>query len=301
VLALAQAAWVRQKLEERYSGSRVEIVTIKTGGDRFFDAPAEAIPGKGVFVKEIDEALLAGRIDLAVHSMKDLPVELSSGLEMGAVPEREDPSDVLVCLGGGSLQRLKPGARIGTESLRRRAQILYYRGDLVVVGIRGNIDTRLRKLEEKEVDGLILALAGLKRIGQTDRVSEVLPPEVCLSAPGQGALCLEVRRGDPVGDAIAFLRHAPTAFEVLAERSLLRHLGGGCQIPIGARAWASGNSLRLSAVVADPDGRRLVRGEVSGEAEGAEELGHELARQLFQKGARELLAAAPASLKETGA
>lgn len=289
-LALAQAGWVRRKLEERDPGIRVETVTIKTGGDRFLDTPIQAIGGKGIFVKEIEEALLRKKIDLAVHSMKDLPTEITAGLTVAVIPEREDPRDVLVSLGRRSLRDLPSGARVGTGSLRRRSQIINYRPDLAAAPIRGNIDTRLKKLDRGEVDALILAAAGLKRIGCESRISEYLSPEICLSAVAQGALGLECREGDAVTAQIAFLQHLRTAQEVLAERSFLKRLGGGCQIPVGARAWADGERIKIMGVVSDADGHKLFRGELSGQAGKAEQLGRELAERLLQDGAEEVLA-----------
>ncbi|MGH7773321.1 MAG: hydroxymethylbilane synthase [Candidatus Binatia bacterium] len=289
-LALAQVGWVRRKLEERYPGLEVETVTIKTSGDRFLNTPIKAIGGKGIFVKEIEEALLRKEIDLAVHSMKDLPTEIPFGLTVAAIPEREDPRDVLVSVDRKPLEALPSGARVGTGSLRRRAQILHYRHDLSLLSVRGNIDTRLKKLDQGEVDALIMAVAGLRRIGQEERASEYLAPEICLSAVAQGALGLESRDGDPVIDEVAFLHHLPTALEVMAERGFLKRLGGGCQIPVGACAWMSGDQIRLMGVVADVDGRKLFRGEISGPTEKAEKLGQELAERLLRKGAEEVLA-----------
>ena len=288
-LALAQAGWVKQRLEEKHSGLRVEIVTIKTSGDRFLNSPIKAIGGKGIFVKEIEEALLRKEIDLAVHSMKDLPTEIAAGLTIAVVPEREDARDVLVSAARSSLKELPAGARIGTGSLRRRAQLLYCRADLEVLPIRGNIDTRLRKMDQGEVDALVMAAAGLKRLGLEGRVSEYLPPETCLGAVAQGALALESRDNDPVIESVAFLDHPPTALEVTAERSFLKRMGGGCQLPVGARAWIGGDKLRLMGVVADPAGRRLFREELEGRAEQPERLGQTLAERLLTLGADEVL------------
>jgi len=288
-LALVQAGWVKLKLEERYSGIGVETVTIKTSGDRFLNTPIKAIGGKGIFVKEIEEALLRKEIDLAVHSMKDLPTEIPAGLRLLAVPEREDPRDVLVSLDNRPLKDLPQGARIGTGSLRRQAQILYHRPDLSVQPMRGNIDTRLKKLERGEVDAVVMAAAGLKRIGRENRISEYLSPEICLSAVAQGALGLEGRDGEPLMDEIAFLHHLPTSLEVEAERGFLRRLGGGCQIPVGARAWASEDRIRLAGVICDVDGSKLFRGEIAGSAKDAEKLGQELAERLLKDGADEIL------------
>jgi len=288
-LALAQTDWVKRKLEERYPELRVEVIVIKTSGDRFLTAPIAAIPGKGVFVKEIEEALLKEEIDLAVHSMKDLPAETTPGLAIAAIPEREDARDVLVGVAERPLKDLAAGAKIGTGSLRRRAQILHYRRDLSVEPIRGNVDTRLRKLDAGEVDGLVMAAAGLKRLGLEKRVTEYLPEEICLGAVAQGALGLESRRDDGVIGWVEFLRHRPTMLEVAAERALLARLGGGCQLPVGARARAEGERLRLAGVVADPDGDKLFREESEGAAAEAENLGRALAERLLAGGADKIL------------
>lgn len=289
-LALAQTAWVKRMLEERYPELRVETITIKTSGDRFLDTPATAVGGKGIFVTEIEEALLRNEIDVAVHSLKDLPAEIPAGLVVAAVPEREDPRDVLVSLNRRSLAGLPSGARVGTGSLRRRAQILHYRRDLSVQPIRGNIDTRLKKLDRGEVDALIMAAAGLKRMGWEDRISEYLAPEICLSAAGQGALGLESRHRDPAKDEIAFLHHFPTALEVMAERAFLARLGGGCHIPVGARAWFDGRKIRLMGMISDVDGEKPLRAEISGDAKEAGELGKEMAQRLLREGADQILA-----------
>jgi hydroxymethylbilane synthase len=289
-LALAQAAWVKQRLEERYPEDKVETLIIKTSGDRFLDTPVQAIGGKGIFVKEIEEALLRTEIDLAVHSLKDLPTEMPEGLTLAAIPEREDPRDVLISSSHARLGNLSAGARIGTGSLRRRAQIAHYRRDFSILPIRGNIDTRLRKLDSGEFDALVMAAAGLKRMGLEHRISEYLAPEICLSAVAQGALGLESRDGDWAMEKIAFLRHIPTAMEVMAERGLLRRLGGGCQLPVGARAWFDKGKIRLMGMVAEVDGAKLVRAELSGETDRVERLGEELAERLLKLGADEILA-----------
>lgn len=287
-LALAQTEWVKRALEERHPGLRVEIVKIKTSGDRFLTSPILAI-GKGIFVKEIEEALLEKKIDLAVHSMKDLPTAATAGLIIAAVPRREDARDALVSRSGGGLNDLPPGARIGTGSLRRRAQLLNRRPDLIVEPIRGNVDTRLKKMDQGEIDGLLMAAAGLKRLGLAERIGECLAPEICLPAPAQGALALQTRANDPAVDLLAFLNHAPTMLEATAERTLLERLGGGCQLPIGARAWVEGERLKLAAVVADPDGRKLLREEREGAADAAERIGMEVAERLLAAGAGRLL------------
>ncbi len=288
-LALSQATWVRQRLEERYPVLQVEILTIKTSGDRFLTTPIKAIGGKGIFVKEIEEALVQKKIDLAVHSMKDLPTEIPAGLTISAITEREDPRDVLVDRGHRRLKDLPSGARVGTGSLRRQAQILHYRSDLVILPIRGNVGTRLKKLARGEVDALVMAAAGLKRIGQEGCVSEYIPPDICLSAVGQGALGLETRVDDPVIQELTFLHHAPTAVEIAAERAFLSRLGGGCQIPVGAWGCVEGSQIRLMGVVGETTGGRLVRGEVAGSLAEAEKLGQELAERLLQEGADKIL------------
>ncbi len=287
-LALAQTDWVKRRLEEHDRDLRVEILTIKTSGDRFLTSPITSV-GKGIFVKEIEDALLEKKIDLAVHSMKDLPTAATPGLTIAAVPEREDARDALVTRSRAALKDLRSGASIGTGSLRRRAQILNRRPDLSVAPIRGNVDTRLRKMDDGEVDGLIMAAAGLKRLGFADRIGEYLSTDVCLPAPAQGALALQTRDGDHAINAVAFLGHAPTMLAVTAERALLEHLGGGCLLPVGALASVSGDALHLAAVAADPDGRRILREEPGGPAEIAERIGIELAERLLSRGARTLL------------
>lgn len=288
-LALAQSAWVKRKLEEAHPGVKVKIIKIKTSGDRFLTSPIKAIVGKGIFVKEIEDALQQKKIDLAVHSMKDLPTEIPAGLSVTVITEREDPRDALVSGYQRSLRDLPSGSKVGTGSSRRQSQILHHRPDLKVVPIRGNVDTRLKKLDRGEVDGLVMAVAGLKRIGKQDRVSEYLSLDVCLSAVGQGALGLETRDGDPVNQMVACLHHDSSAREVQAERAFLRRLGGGCQVPIGARGYVDGSRLKLMGVVGDTSGKRLVRGELEGNPEDAERLGQELAERLLNQGADELL------------
>ncbi|MBI2359398.1 MAG: hydroxymethylbilane synthase [Deltaproteobacteria bacterium] len=288
-LALSQASWVQERLEEKYPGLDVQTVIIKTSGDRFLNAPIQAIGGKGIFVKEIEEALLRRKIDLAVHSMKDLPTELPSGLAIAAIPEREDSRDALVSREGRTLNDLPEGSKVGTGSLRRRAQLLSYRPDLSVVPIRGNIDTRLKKLDRGEIDALVMAVAGLRRLGWTDRITEYLAPEVCLSAVAQGALGIETRKNDPAQEMVSFLDHPATATEVVAERAFLRRLGGGCQIPVGARAWLIGKKLKMMGVVGDTEGQRVFREEIAGSAGEAEKLGQQLADKLLRSGAGNIL------------
>lgn len=289
-LAMAQSTWVRQRLKEEHSELDFELIVIKTSGDRFLDSPIQAMGGKGVFVKEIEDALLQNEIDLAVHSMKDLPTELADGLMIAAVPHREDARDVLISRGGLSLKDLPPKAKVGTGSLRRKAQLLHYRNDLSFLPLRGNIDTRLRKLEGGELDAIVLAAAGLKRIGRAERITELLPAEVCLNAVAQGALAIETRADDRVHETFACLHHEQSYVEVTAERAFLQRLGGGCHVPVGARATVDEQTLDLSGLVADPEGLQLWRGQISGPLSRAAELGRELADRLLAQGAGAILA-----------
>jgi hydroxymethylbilane synthase len=291
-LALAQANWVMARLVEQEPTLAVEIRVIKTSGDRFVDTPVQDLGGKGAFTKEIEEALLQNEIDIAVHSMKDLPTQLASGLAIVAVPKREDPRDVLVTRTECSLSRLPTGATLGTGSLRRRTQLLHYRGDLSVQPIRGNVDTRLRKLDEGQVDGLVMAAAGLKRIGCAERIGEFLADEICVSAVAQGALGIEARDDDGMRRKIAFLHDPVTDAEVSAERALLDRLGGNCRVPIGAHAQVVGDELKMIAVVGNNDGTQLCRGDITGAAGASVELGRRLAEQLLSRGADRLLASA---------
>jgi hydroxymethylbilane synthase len=284
-LALAQARWVQKQIENNRPDLRVELAIIKTSGDRFVDASLRAIGGKGLFTKEIEDALLRGEIDIAVHSMKDLPTELPPGLVIAAIPEREDPRDVLVSRRGNSLKTLSAGTKIGTGSLRREAQLRHYRRDLHVVPIRGNVDTRLKKLDEGEVDALIMAAAGLNRIGQAGRIAEFIAADICVSAVAQGALAVEARVDASVRETLSFLHDAKADTEVSSERAFLRRLGGGCQVPVGARATLKENKLHILGIVAEPDGSSLCRGEKSGAPGDAVGLGRELAEQLLNQGA----------------
>ena len=290
LLALAQANWLKRQVEARYPEAQVDLTIIKTIGDQFIDRPIAAIGGKGVFTKEIEDALLRNDIDIAVHSMKDLPTDGVAGLTIAVVPPREDARDVLVSRDGRSFHELPPNARLATGSLRRRAQLLHHRGDLALTPIRGNIDTRLRKLDDGAADGLIMAAAGLKRIGREARITEYLPDEICVSAVAQGALGIEARDDGAMAKLLAFLHDANTHAEVTAERALLAGLGGGCLVPIGARARVSADSLAMIAVVAQPDGQALCRGKITGKAGEAGALGRSLAEQLLRDGADKLLA-----------
>jgi hydroxymethylbilane synthase len=290
-LALAQARWVKRELEARYPGAQIDLVTIKTSGDQFVDVAIAAIGGKRVFTKEIEDALLRDEIDLAVHSLKDLPTELPAGLVLAAVPRREDARDVLVARHKVLFKDLAQGARVATGSLRRQAQLLQCRRDLAIVSIRGNVDTRLRKLEDGEADALVLAAAGLKRLGLEGRISEYLADSICISAVGQGALGIETREDPAVRELIDFFDDAATSAEVSAERALLARLGGGCHVPVGARARVEGETLSLIGAVAKPNGKAICKGIIEGKVTIAREIGRRLAEQLIRDGADKILAA----------
>ena len=289
-LALAQASWVKRQIEEHLPELQVELRTIRTGGDRFIDAPIKEIGGKGIFTKEIEEALTGGEIDLAVHSLKDLPTQLPAGLTLLAVPKREDARDVLISRSGAKLADLEHRATIGTGSLRRKAQLLAYRADLQIAPLRGNIDTRLKKLDNGEFDAVVLAAAGLRRIGRDNYITQFLPDEICVSAVGQGALGIEARDETDLRERLVFLHDAQTYAEVAAERAFADRLGSGCHVPIGARARVLGNELKLIAVVASIEGQKVCRGEIVGHVSEAVELGQNLAGRLTGDGADKLLA-----------
>ena len=280
-LALWQAHWVEAQLQAAGHECRIEI--IKTTGDKITDVPLAKVGTKGLFTKEIEEALLDGRAQLAVHSLKDLPTELPEGLVLGAVPEREDPRDAVI---GKTLAELPLGAKVGTSSLRRSAQLKKLRPDLVVESIRGNLDTRLRKLDEGQYDAILLAAAGMKRLGWGARIAEILPPELMCPAVGQGALAIETRAGFVLPEV---LDHAETHTAVLAERGLLGALGGGCQVPIGAHATVAGGRVKLLGLVAAPDGSEIVRAEAEGAPGEAAEIGKRLGSELLARGARRIL------------
>ncbi len=287
-LALWQARHIQAKLLDLGAEARIEIV--KTTGDKIQDVPLANVGGKGLFTKEIEEALLDGTIDVAVHSMKDVPTEIPAGLTIAAIPEREEARDALV---GCSLAELKPGSRIGTSSLRRASQLHALNRGLTIETLRGNVDTRLRKLDEGRYDAIVLAAAGLRRLGWQDRIRELIPPEIMCPSVGQGALAIETRAHTDKGGGAAWelVRklddHAARA-AVEAERALLATLGGGCQVPVGAHATLDGKTIHLRAIVASPDGARVIRGELSGGD--PERTGAQLGRMLLERGAREILA-----------
>jgi hydroxymethylbilane synthase len=290
-LALTQSKWVKRQIEEKHGDVHVELIRIKTKGDRIQDSPLSRIGGKGLFVKEIEDALLRGDVDLAVHSMKDVPSELPEGLELRVFPEREDPRDAFVSVKYEDIDDLPEGSRVGTGSLRRGAQLLNLHPGLKLVPVRGNVDTRLKKLESGEFDAIVLASAGLRRLGLEKRISQTLPTDQMLPAVAQGALGLEMKRDkDDLFQVLSFLNHGPTEVTVRAERAFLRELEGGCQVPIAGHASLDGENLVLRGMVAELDGTRLIRDEISGDRDRAEEIGIELARRLLQKGADRILA-----------
>lgn len=289
-LALYQANWVKEKLVETHPDLNVMLIKIKTTGDKIQDAPLAKIGGKGLFVKEIEEALIHRRIDLAVHSIKDVPTEFPEGLHLSAITKREDPRDVFVSRDGKILRDLPQKAKIGTSSLRRQAQLLHFRNDLELLPLRGNLGTRLKKLKTMNIDGIVLALAGMKRLGLEERVTEIIPTEISLPAIGQGALGIETRQDDrEVEGRIQFLNHKDSWIAVSAERAFLKKLEGGCQVPIAAYAQIFGTSLQVEGLVGTIDGNRLIRHHIAGPIEEAESLGIKLAEILLEKGAKEIL------------
>jgi hydroxymethylbilane synthase len=289
-LALWQANWTKRELENRWPAVRVDVVSIKTTGDRILDVPLAKIGGKGLFTKEIDEALLDGRIDLAVHSMKDVPFQLPDGIEFGAIPEREDARDAFIS-NGPKIQELKSGATIGTSSLRRQVQLRYRLPSLNLVTLRGNVDTRLRKLDAGDFDGIILAVAGLKRLGHAGRLTHILDDDIMLSAAGQGALGIVCRTtDDQTRQLLQALDHVPTRIAVTAERGLLRALGGSCQVPIAGKATLAGHTLTIKGLVADLSGKRMIQDQLSGTSDRPQELGMQLGERLLSVGAGEILA-----------
>lgn len=288
-LALWQANWVKSELEKKYPGMEVTLTKIKTIGDKILDVPLAQVGGKGLFVKEIEEAMLRGEIDIAVHSMKDVPTDFPEGLGLHCITEREDPRDAVISR-NVKFADLPQGARIGTSALRRQAQLLKLRPDLEMCIIRGNVETRIRKLDDDKLDAVILAAAGLKRLGFTEKVAEYLDVNLSIPAIGQGALGIECRLADPViTETIAFFNHPATAYAVRAERALLKRCEGGCQVPIAAHGTVDGNFLHLVGFIAAVDGSRSVRGEISGPLEQSEQLGIQLADQLLADGGKAIL------------
>jgi hydroxymethylbilane synthase len=292
-LALWQSTWVAKELQRLHPLLTIETTVIKTTGDKILDSPLSKIGDKGLFTKEIENALLEKAIDLAVHSLKDVPTNLASGLTIGAISEREDVRDVFISHPQKqyrSLSAVPKNGSIATGSLRRRCQLLSYRPDLHIVDIRGNLKTRRAKLEDSEWDGMLLAKAGVTRLGWSDIISEVLSPTLILPAVGQGALAIEIRSDDAfLVSAVEPLNHPPTRQATDGERALLRFLEGGCQIPIGTFGRIESGKFFLDAVVGSVDGKKIVRGSINGAPNESEKIGVALAQELLNKGADEIL------------
>jgi hydroxymethylbilane synthase len=289
-LALWQAEHVRARLQQQHPGLRVELVTMSTQGDRVLDSPLAKIGGKGLFVKELEQGMLAGRADIAVHSMKDVPAELPDGLEIGAILEREDPRDAFVSNRFGALDELPQGARVGTSSLRRQCQLRAVRPDLEILDLRGNVNTRLAKLDAGDYDAIVLASAGLKRLGMADRITRALAPEDMLPAIAQGVIGIECRSGDAAVKAlIGILNHAETGLRTAAERAMNATLAGGCQAPVAGYSIINGDRIELRGLVGWPNGSAIVRGEITGPSVAAANLGGQLAMTLLERGARPIL------------
>ncbi|CAK8721178.1 MAG: hydroxymethylbilane synthase [Candidatus Electronema aureum] len=290
LLAVTQSTWVKNQIERQHPGTSVELVKIITKGDKILDVPLAKVGGKGLFVKEIEDALLDGRVDLAVHSMKDVPAELPAGLHVAIVPEREVPFDAFISVKCKSLAELPQGAVIGTSSLRRKSQLAALRPDLEIKDLRGNLDTRLKKLDEGVYDAIILAGAGLNRLGMQNRITALFSPEQMLPAIGQGALGIELREADSellVG--LQFLHHADTAAAVTAERAFLLRLEGGCQVPIGGFATVAGDTVNLTGLIAALDGKKVFKEQLAGPVAKATEIGKTLAEKLLAAGGKAVL------------
>ncbi|UZE96452.1 hydroxymethylbilane synthase [Alkalimarinus alittae] len=289
-LAMWQAEHIKARLEELYPQLEVELLGIATKGDKILDVPLAKVGGKGLFVKELEAAMLENLADIAVHSMKDVPMEFPEGLGLAVITEREDPTDAFVSNKYANIDELPQGAIVGTSSLRRRCQIGELRPDLEINWLRGNVNTRLAKLDNGEYDAIILASSGLKRLGFNDRIKSTIPDTVSLPAAGQGALGIECRLADK--EVIALLQpliHKPSQTCVAAERAMNRRLEGGCQVPIGGYATLEGDQLFVRGLVGEPDGSRILRSEVRGPADQAEQLGIELAEALLAQGAGKIL------------
>jgi hydroxymethylbilane synthase len=289
-LALAQTEWIKDLIHNRYPSAEVEVKVIKTSADRDQTASLRSASTVGVFVKELEQALLAGDIDIAVHSMKDLPTQIPSGLRIAAIPEREDARDALIANKATSLFDLPAGSLVGTGSIRRQAQILASRPDLRIMDIRGNVDTRLKKLQNGACDAIILACAGLRRLGLQHRITSQLNFEQMLPAPGQGALAIETRVNDPTTEAVATpLNHPATALAVISERKFLERMGGGCNVPVAVYAQVTENTLEIDGLVASPDGRRVVRDSIQQSLQKANEAADLLADRILSRGGRAIL------------
>lgn len=288
LLALWQAEWVKTQLSTIYPEHEFILVSMKTKGDKILDVPLAKIGDKGLFTKELENGLLYGEVDLAVHSLKDLPTILPEGLCIGAICEREEPRDVFLSKDGTRLEDLPSGSVIGTSSLRRKAQLQYYRADLNFADLRGNLQTRWRKLEESTMAGIVLAYAGVKRLGWEERITQLIPEEIMLSAVGQGSIAIEIStERQEIQDLLKPLHHEETSLAVRAERALMRRLEGGCQVPIGALGIVSEGRIQLKGLVASLDGQHLLR--ASAEGQNPEEIGNDVAEQLIAQGANVIL------------
>ncbi|KAB2954599.1 hydroxymethylbilane synthase [Heliorestis acidaminivorans] len=293
-LALWQTNWVLGRLKELFPEQSFEVKAIKTKGDKILDVALAKIGDKGLFTKELEVAMLEGEIDMAVHSLKDMPTQLPEGLVIGAICEREDCRDVFISPSGTKIEDLPEGAKVATSSLRRKSQLWKWRPDLELVDIRGNLQTRMRKLEEQKLDGLILAAAGVIRLGWADKITQYIPTDLILPAVGQGSITIEMREGDEeIASFVAPLNHEASALAIRAERALMRKLEGGCQVPIGALGSLQGQGenrrLVLNGLVASLDGRNICQEQIEGNTDEPEEIGLRLAERLLQLGAREIL------------
>lgn len=289
-LALIQSNWVMTELKRLNPGYEFHIEKISTKGDRITDAPLSRLGGVGLFTKELEVALLNKKIDIAVHSAKDVPTEIPEGLTIGATPKREDPHDVLISVNNATLEKLPDCARIGTSSLRRSAQLLAFRPDFKILDLRGNLDTRLKKLETDDMDGIIVAHAGLIRMNYNDKVSQVIPYDYMLPAVGQGSLCIEIRKNDTrIENIVSCMNDSQTRIAIGAERALLARLQGGCQVPIGALAQIKGNEVHIDAVICTLDGGFILRDNNKGPIEMAAKTGDDLAQRMLENGGNKIL------------
>ncbi len=289
-LALWQANFIKSSIDDLFPELEVEIITIRTTGDRITDRPLSMVGGKGLFVKEIESALLNKEIDLAVHSMKDMPGELPQGLVIGAIPERENPFDVMISKDNKLLADYPAGARIGTSSLRRGSQLKAFRADLEIVSIRGNLDTRIKKLKSGEYDAIVLAAAGLIRLGQADEITQYLDETLMVPAVGQGALCIETRENDvDIAPVMAKLDHDPTRTCVIGERAFLKQIEGSCHIPVACFGEVKNDQVMLTALVASEDGQEVIKEQIVAHVDTIEDHGRKLANQLLEKGGKKIL------------
>ena len=289
-LALIQANWVISELKRLNPGLEFQIEKISTKGDKITNAPLSRLGGVGLFTKELEVALIKEKIDIAVHSAKDVPTEIHEGLTIGATPKREDPHDVLISCNNASLEKLPDNARIGTSSLRRKAQLLAFREDYKILDLRGNLDTRLKKLEEEDLDAIVVACAGLLRMNYTSQISQIIPFDIMLPAVGQGSLCIEIRKDDTrIQKIVSDIDDEQTRIAVKTERSLLAKLQGGCQVPIGAYAEIQGKEVSVEAIICTLDGDHAIRDRHSGPKNQAAKIGEELARRMLENGGLKIL------------